>query len=161
MELITFKNYIGYKMSRFVIRTKGKAGKALFLRAVFSAQPKRLDRIGWNSDMLKQNQFWTTFRGCALRGGSARRWTRRFGLHEGVPERIFVNWPLRPRVPSAAYNGSKYGQVRTKRASARSVQSCNFGYCGRLLLSGAPMGVFDRGEILCACRDDSKNYLWV
>ena len=156
MELITFKNYIGYKMSRFVIKTKGKAGKALFLRALFSAQPKRL-KFGYD----KTERILNKVQGVHTPGGSARRWTCRFALHEGVPERIFVNWPLRPRVLSAVYHGSKYGQVRTKRASARSVQSCNFGYCGRLLLRGARKGVFDRGEILCACRDNSKNYLWV
>ena len=145
MELITFKSYIGYKMSRFVIKTKAKAGKALFLRAVFSAQPKRLDRISWNSDMLKRSQFFTKFRGAHPGGGRQGGELEVSAYMKGFLWEFFWNWPLRPRVPSAVYHGSKYGQVRTKHASTRSVQSWNFGYRGRLLLRGAPKGVFDRG----------------
>ena len=90
-------------------------------------------------------------------GGTTRRRTRHLGLHEGVLERDFQNWPLRPQVPSAVYHRIKYGHVRTKRASATRAQSCDFGPSLRFFLRGAPKGVFDRGGNILRMRRGRRN----
>ena len=81
-------------------------------------------------------------------GGSERGRTRRLGLHEGVFKWFFQNWPLRPRVRSAVYYRSKYGHVRTKRASATRGQICNFGPSLRLLKINF---AFKRWRAHCLC----------
>ena len=123
----------------------GSAEKAPFLGGVFSAEPKRLDQMRWNFICELRGQFRTNFKRCALRGGSTRGESRRLGLHEGVLEGVFQNWPLRPRVPSAVYHRSKSGHVHTKRTSATRAQSCNFHPSGRHLPRGTPTGSFERG----------------
>ena len=107
----------------------GSAEKARFLGGVFRVQPKWLDEICCNFIFQLRSKFATKFTGCSPGGGggSARERTRRFGLHEGVFERFFQNWLLRPRISSAVYYRSKYGHVHTKRASATRGQICNFG----------------------------------
>ena len=109
----------------------GSAEKTRFLGGVFRVQPKWLDEICCYFIFQLRSKFATKFTG-AHPGMSAREGTRHFGLHEGVFELFFQNWPLRPRVSSAVYCRSKYGHVRTKRASATRGQICNFGPSLRL-----------------------------
>ena len=122
--------------------------KPRFLGGVFRVQPKWLYKIGWNFIFQLRSKFSTKFTGYPPGGGSARERTRRLGLHEGVFKWFFQNWPLRPRVRSPVYYRSKYGHVRTKRASATRGQMCNFGLSLRLLKINV---AFKRWRAHCLC----------
>ena len=62
----------------------------------------------------------------ALCDVSASGRNRHCGLHEGVFEQIFENWPLRPRFTSAGYHSAKFGRLHTKRKFVASVQRYDF-----------------------------------
>ena len=106
----------------------GSAEKARFPGDVFGVQPKWLDEICCNFIFQLRSKFATKFTGA--HPGKGRRQGGELDVlayMKGYLNDFFQNWSLRPRVPSAVHYRSKYGHVRTKRASATRGQICNFG----------------------------------